>query len=122
MIEVKRTERGWGGHFICADRCLFRRNTLLEKDGVFVVVSTVGNLYINGELKEIGHQRFCETMAFYSDESDDLYHDADVSKEISFDSKWCIDRRGTQHSDNEVNDMHEAVVDELTGKLMRGEL
>ena len=62
--EVNVTERGWPGHFILSDRCLFRRNTLLEYKDKKWVVSTVGN-YINREnkLDTIGHRRWYETRA-----------------------------------------------------------
>jgi hypothetical protein len=57
--EVTRTERGWGAHFIGAGKCAFRRNTLLHRAGLYIVVSTVGAM--NG-IEEIGHDRIYELL------------------------------------------------------------
>lgn len=124
-VKVKRTERGWAGHFICADSCKFRRNTLLEyNDNVndkAIVVSTVGAMYLNGKLEEIGSNRHYETMAFYVDKDSGEYKDADVSNQVYFDSQWAM-KWHKGYPDNEANEMHENVVKELTEKLLRGEV
>uniref|UniRef100_A0A6M3L237 Uncharacterized protein n=1 Tax=viral metagenome TaxID=1070528 RepID=A0A6M3L237_9ZZZZ len=128
MNKVKQTERGWAGHFICANRCRFRRNTLLECNNVGVVISTVGLMeahwkegdkFYGGAFEEIGYNRYFETMAFYADPNDKRYHDIDVTKQIDFDSKWAINEID---ADDKANDMHEAVVSEIHDKLERGEL
>lgn len=121
-MEVKRTERGWAGHFICADSCKFRRNTLLECNGTGVVVSTVGAMYTDGKLQEIGCNRHYETIAFYVDENSGEYKDADVSKEVYFDSPWALKWHKDGYIDNEANEMHEKVVEELTKKMEKGDL
>jgi len=126
MEEVKRSERGWAGHFICSERCLFRRNTLLEYNDIKIVVSTVGAMIdIHGEkypskfkFETIGYERYYETMAFHSKKGDTRYHDIDVSKQIYFDSKWQIEKLD---SDDTANIMHENVVNEITEKLLKGE-
>jgi len=115
-MKVIRTERGWAGHFICAKDCLFRRNTLLEYEETKIVVSTVGNMLIDGEISEIGYERYFETMAFHA-VFEYPYWDADVSREVGFDSNWSL---GKDVNDNDVNDMHEAVVNEITEKLKKG--
>ena len=121
LKEVKRTERGWAGHFICSDRCKFRRNTLLECGDVKIVVSTVGAMYDNKcELEEIGLDRHYETMAFHVDPDSGEYKDIDVQRQIWFDSPWALKWHKDGYIDNEANDMHEAVVKELTEKLMKG--
>jgi hypothetical protein len=119
MDKVTRTERGWAGHFICADRCRFRRNTLLECGDVRIVVSTVGLMKHPGEeaFSEVGYQRHFETMAFHAHRVAGRYWDADESREVTFDSPSQI---ADQDADDLANDMHEAVVVELTSKLEQG--
>ena len=123
--EVNVTERGWAGHFICSDRCLFRRNTLLEYDDKKWIVSTVGAFrnYKN-KIDSIGHCRWYETMAFKAYEKNG-YIDANVRDEISFNSDWGIWGDSWEEvlencnstPDNDANDMHDRVVSELIDKI-----
>ena len=123
--EVNVIERGWAGHFICSNRCLFRRNTLLEYNGRKWIVSTVGAFRnMANKIDSIGHCRWYETMAFEAKERFG-YIEADVEKEIYFDSEWgiwgdsweevCKNCNGTP--DNVANDMHDNVVGELIDKI-----
>lgn len=122
-LRVTRTERGWAGHFICANQCRFRRNTLLECGDVQIVVSTVGLMENYDKTKgkpqfrEIGFDRHYETMAFHADPADTRYHDAD-DQQVYFDSPWAI---AEVDADDRANDMHEAVVAEITNRLAAGE-
>lgn len=113
---VKRTERGWAGHFICSYRCQFRRNTLLEYEGVFIVVSTVGRMEYTGDpmLDTVGRDRYYETMAFYSDTSDLKFHDIDVERQVHLDCDWTLN----EIDDNKANDMHEKAVDWVSRQMM----
>jgi hypothetical protein len=121
-MEVKRTERGWAGHFCCANRCLFRRNTLLEYKAYKVIISTVGSLHSynnqDKEYEEIAIGRYFETKAFHAS-WDGRYYDADIERPIDFNSAWAISELD---ADDKANNMHEAVVDEIIDKLMSGEI
>jgi len=115
MSCVNRYERGWAGHFICANRCRFRRNTLLECGETRIVVSTVGLMENSDgdDFDTIGHGRHFETMAFHA-EHDGRYWDADVTREVEFESPWAI---GESDADDRANEMHETVVNELMAKM-----
>lgn len=120
-MEVKRTERGWAGHFCCSYRCEYHRNTLLEYNGMKVVVSTVGRLrkdMISYTYEDLGYKRYFETMAFMAKE-DDKYNDADVDREIQFDAKWSLP---SPDMELEADAMHEDVVMELSKRLVDGTL
>lgn len=133
-MKIKIIERGWAGHFICSQDCLFRRNTLLQKDNTFIVVSTVGCMRTrdyDGSYKEpesIGADRYYETMAFYSDKSDTIYHDMDVSKQIyaSSDVKWSINSKELKAHKNDIdniaNRMHDNYVRKICLMMRKGEL
>lgn len=75
-----------------------------------VMISTVVLYYMNQGDKEpemIGLNRYYETMAFHAI-ANGPYIDADVGRQVYFDSPWSID---SLHNsvDNDANDMHEAV-------------
>lgn len=116
--KVKRTERGWAGHFICADRCLFRRNTLLEYENIKIVVSTVGRLFAERqgrmEIVTVGSERYYETMAFYSDPNDTVYHDIDVERYIELGCDWQLN----EIDDNKANNMHEMAVEWVSAQIV----
>jgi len=131
---IKRTERGWAGHFCCADRCQFRRNTLLECGDIHIIVSTVGavkNLDERGGYTTVGYDRVYETMVFHA-KWDGTYWDAAVSNQIyDFESDWSIEPATKEHivgddliaydMDEQANRMHEAVVTEISSRLIAGE-
>ena len=113
LKEVKRTERGWAGHF--------RRNTLLECGNIQIVVSTVGAMYIDGRIEEIGLDRHYETMIFHVDPKTGDYKDVDVNREIWVDSPCALKVKKTdKYIDLKANDMHEAVVKEISDNLAKG--
>lgn len=118
---VKRTERGWTGHFICGHSCLFRRNTLIEHGEDRVVVSTVGAYRRDEKIETIGADgRYYETMAFNA-KQEGPYFEADVSEQLSFESEWAICADSPEglpdDVDNRADQMHEAVVAELMAVL-----
>ena len=115
---VKKTERGWAGHFICSSSCRFRRNTLLELGDDRIVVSTVGGYVFNNLIEPIGaNGRYYETMAFKA-KKEGAYFEADVSEELSFSSEWAICAESPEDLpddvDNRADKQHEMVVLEMT--------
>lgn len=124
-MDVKRTERGWAEHFIAADYCRFRRNTLLEYEDRKWIVSTVGAYFpvSSRSIDTVGYNRWYETMVFEG-EMQDGYIDINVEKQIESDNDWGIwgetweEVMKTYHTpDNAANDMHERIVDEMTEKI-----
>ncbi len=125
--QVKITFRGWPGHFICSADCIFRLNTLLEYKMIKIVVSTVGmqkspwkkgDEFYKGPYTTVGCNRYYETMAFHAIKDKQGFIDADVSRQISFDSPWIQDKLDAELA---ANDMHYKVVTEIEKRLLVGD-
>lgn len=120
---AKIIERGWAGHFICAHKCMFRRNTLIVGDKDSVIVSTVGGMRPtdgrNGA-EEIGYKRYYETKVF-GVKKDGEYLEADVQDQRDFDGEWSICADSWQDLpkdvDNRANEMHEKTVAQFVNKI-----
>jgi hypothetical protein len=117
LMKAKTTERGWAGHYICANYCKFRRNTLVECGARRVVVSTVGSYFPphSEGVEQIGLDRYYETMVFEA-KYEEPYWEADVQKEVEFGSTWRIDTI-SHDTDKLANEMHETVVNEIKALL-----
>jgi hypothetical protein len=126
-ITIK--ERGWAGHFICADRCLYRRNTLISDGTYQVVVSSVGNMVrldSNGNstetLLEIGCDRVYETMTFFAVEENG-YIETDVTKEIYLNCNRGLSKSELRDDmDNQADEMHEENVQKVVQLMESGDI
>lgn len=119
---MRRTERGWAGHFVLSDSCRFRRNTLVQYGDTYIVVSTVGALmdsHNEGGYKALGIDRYYETMAFHA-RYDGYYWDADVDREVHINGETAINHI-EPHADSDANDMHERCVQEVLIRMFDGE-
>ena len=123
MTVVKRTERGWAGHYICSSRCLFRRNTLIECGQVRIVVSTVGlqkSLSEGRDFEPVGCDHYFETAAFHAEWSG-RYWDADVCRQLSLSNLGLPCQIFELDAADLANEMHETVVSELMNRMEAGE-
>lgn len=119
--KVKRTERGWRGHFVGSHQCLFSRNTLIETEETKYIVSTIGAYYPEGLEKGCsplgGGSRYYETMIFEAKQNEN-YWDVDIEKQfvIPDGCNWYIDTI-TYESDKEANDNHDEIVSTVQSML-----
>lgn len=116
-MEISVKERGWPGHFICASRCIYRRNTLVSDGERHIIVSSVGGYHEsdNKPVRQIGCDRYYETMCFIGKQQGP-YIEIEVSREL-FD---CDLPRGIYGKtaeaalydgcDNDMDNMHDAIV------------
>jgi hypothetical protein len=112
------TERGWIAYYICADRCRFRRNTLIAFGKRRVVVESVGMFYPKHDdaaPDTVGVGRYYETAAFHAKRAGH-YWDINGYKSPNQIAAWK-----PLNSDQRANDVHEAIVHEIATKLERGE-
>lgn len=123
--EVKVTYRGWPGHYILGDRCVFHLNTLLEAGQARVVVSSVGNLRSQGHLSHasepIGslvNPHYFETKAFWAQEKDG-YWEAATSNEIKLLLPETVVRNLDPGCDEQAQRIHEAAVQVVTEQLQQ---
>ena len=125
MKKAKVTYRGWPGHFICGERCVFHLNTLVELGEIRIVISTVGmmknwhapNAFNATEYEEIGCERYYETMSFAAIRRGEFY-DADVHRQVQFEAPWSY---GSIADEWKANKGHWNVVNEIVDKMETGQ-
>ena len=122
--KVTKRERGWPGHFIGGHDCTYTRNTLLTYNDIKIVVSSVGMYHpvsAGDKFDTLNSaQSYYETMAFHAD-PDSPHSDADISRQICIEHGAFI-KKIEWMSNVRADEMHEKAVEEVTNKLISGEL
>ena len=109
---MERTERGWAGHFCCSYKCQWHRNTLIEHEGKYLIVSSVGQMLENFktmEYEEIGLNRYYETMVFVG-KNEGPYIDCDTQKQRYFEGEWSVEEYPKEGTDLKAEENHENAV------------
>ena len=90
----------------------------MEYENIKIVVSTVGRLFVKRQgrmgIVTVGCERYYETMAFYSDPNDTVYHDIDVERYIELGCDWQLN----EIDDNKANNMHEMAVEWVSAQIV----
>lgn len=123
--RLRVTERGWVGHFICANRCRYRRNTLVSDGAQHVVISSVGCMEnwdkaSPEKIDTIGHERYYETMVFRG-HKEGPYIESDVSNQISIpgDYEWGIFGKKMADLPDDVDMKMDAIHEKIIGWVCR---
>lgn len=121
-MKIKRTERGWAGHFCCGIKCQWHRNTLIEDEetGRGFVISSVGQMPDELNPKryaEIGAFRYYETMVFVAKPSFP-YIEADVTRQVFLEGiPWSVKEYPKGNVDLLAEDVHEKNVNYVIAKF-----
>jgi len=126
MNNIKIINHGYAGHFICAERCLFRRNTTVEdiSQNKAITVSTVGDFRMKGDFEgepqTVGLDRYYETMMFEAYKGDEFhghrYWYADVTKDLTgYLDEWAISE---PYKDYLADEMHKNAIKRARGLLL----
>ena len=108
--KVHTIERGWPGHYVCSERCMFRRNTLLICGEKRLQVSTVGRM--SGKFKELdGVGSLYETRAFLIKKNGFVDYDTEIT--INSKNILCV------LDDEGANNMHDRAVKEFKKRIVK---
>lgn len=116
MVHV--IERGWSGYLQYFERCLFRRNTLLETSKGSVVVVSIGSMFSTyGEILPVEDSDVYFKTEVFLTKTEGPYTEPDITAPLIIKSQHRITANKIldipYDVDNQANEMHEGVVTEF---------
>ena len=103
-------EQGWAGHYCLAEKCLFRRNTVVSYGNKHLIVSTVGNCILDNKLHFIRSEEVVYETLVFNAVLNNGYWEPDSGELKSYLLKLS-DYGGNNTGDILANNMHEKMID-----------